>query len=125
MQQELSDAIKIIVEKQATDSPVYTFVKDLKPPTVAAAEMAAAREAAPPSSRAPANNPTISVLMQQAEEALEKNNFIVAKALFADLHAKMPNEISVVHKLALATYKSDLPTRKDALEEAFNLLAGL
>ena len=41
----------------------------------------------------PADNPTLSILMQQAEDALEKNNFIVAKALFADLHEKMPNDL--------------------------------
>ena len=43
---------------------------------------------------------------------------MVAKALFADLHTKMPNEISIVHKLALATYKAKLPAEKEALEEA-------
>ena len=37
----------------------------------------------------------------------------------------MPNDISVVQKLALATYKSKLPTEKEALEEARKLLDGL
>jgi hypothetical protein len=45
--------------------------------------------------------------------------------LFADLHERMPNEVSVVHKLTLATYKAKLPTEKEALEKARELLEGL
>jgi hypothetical protein len=43
MKQELSEAMKIISEKETDDSPVYTFIKDLKPPmlTVAAETIAA------------------------------------------------------------------------------------
>jgi hypothetical protein len=37
----------------------------------------------------------------------------------------MPNEVSVVHKLTLATYKAKLPTEKEALEKARELLEGL
>jgi tetratricopeptide (TPR) repeat protein len=37
----------------------------------------------------------------------------------------MPNDISVVHRLALATYKAALPTEKEALEEADKLLEQL
>jgi hypothetical protein len=131
MQNELSEAMKIISEKQMDDSPVYTFIKDLKPPMVAAA-IASAAAALPFQAQAlldPAagstSNPTLSVLTGQAEKFLEEGNFMVAKALFADLHTKMPNEISIVHKLALATYKAKLPAEKEALEEARKLLEGL
>jgi hypothetical protein len=31
MKKELSEAMKAILEKQTDDSPVYTFIKDLKP----------------------------------------------------------------------------------------------
>jgi hypothetical protein len=63
--------------------------------------------------------------MLQAEKALEKNDFLVAKALLADLHEKMPNDVYVIHKLTLATYKAKLPTEREALEEARKLLEGL
>jgi tetratricopeptide (TPR) repeat protein len=133
MKKELSEAMKIISERQADDSPVYTFIKDLKPPILAVAEAIAAGAAtlpvqalaAPAPAPGAANNPTLSILVQQAEKALKENKFSVAKALFADLHEKMPNDVSVMHKLALATYKARLPTEKEALEEASNLLAGL
>jgi tetratricopeptide (TPR) repeat protein len=133
MQQDLSVAMKTISEKGADDSPVYTFIKDLKPPILTVAEAIASAAATLPlqSPAAPdiapgsTNNPTLSILMEQAEKALEKNDFIVAKALFADLHEKIPNDVFVVHKLTLATYKAKLPTEKDALEEARQLLEGL
>ena len=133
MKQDLSEAMRIISEKQADDSPVYTFIKDLKPPMMTVAEaIASAAATLPLQPQAPLdiahgskNFPTLSIVLEQAEKALEKNDFIVAKALFADLHEKMPNEISVVHKLTLATYKAKVPTEKEALDEAQKLLEGL
>jgi hypothetical protein len=131
MRAELSEAMKIIAEKKADDSPVYTFLRNLRPPMMAKAEAiavasAALSFAAPPAAPAPqASNPTISILMQQAEEALENNNFIVARALLSDLHGKMPNDVYILQKLALATYKAKLPTEMEALEEARRLLARL
>src|ERR1700758_1981587 len=38
MKQELSEAMKIISQKEADDSPVYAFIKDLQPPTLTVAE---------------------------------------------------------------------------------------
>jgi hypothetical protein len=38
MKQDLSEAMKTISEKEADDSPVYTFIKDLKPPMLTVAE---------------------------------------------------------------------------------------
>jgi hypothetical protein len=133
MKKELADAMQIISERGADDSPVYTFIKNLKPPILAVAEAIAAGAATLPvqalAASAPAlgaaNNPTLSILTEQAEKALQEDKFSVAKALFADLHEKMPNDVSVMHKLALATYKSGLPTEKEALEEASDLLDGL
>ena len=133
MKKELSEAMQIISEREAGDSPVYTFIKDLKPPILAVAQGIAAGAAAfsfqapgaPVPAPAATDNLTLSILMEQAEKALQENKFSVAKALFADLHDKMPNDVSVMHKLALATYKARLPTEKEALEEASNMLAGL
>jgi hypothetical protein len=132
MRKELAEAMRIISETQAADSPVYTFVKDLKPPMLAKAQEIAADAATLPLNRPPSPsptaskaNPTISILVEQAEDALAKDNFIVAKALYADLSVRMPQEVSFAQKLALATYKSKLPTEKDALDEASRLLWGL
>jgi hypothetical protein len=45
--------------------------------------------------------------------------------LFSNLHVHLPNDVDVVHKLTLATYKAKLPTEMKALEDACNLLEGL
>ena len=127
MKKELSEAMRMS-ERKVNDSPVYTFIKDLKPPIVTVAEDILASEATFPLPAPTASAPAPAVansLMQQAQKALQENEFSVAKALFADLHKEMPNDLSVIHKLALATFKARLPTEKEALEEAFNLLAGL
>lgn len=133
MKTELSEAMKAILEKQIDDSPVYTFIKDLKPPMLTVAEAVASAAATLPLQSMTAfsyspgskDGPTLSVLVQEAEKALQENNFIVAKALFADLHKKMPSEISFVQKLTLATYKAELPSKVEALKEARHLLEGL
>jgi hypothetical protein len=122
MRSELAVAMKTIAETKSADSPVYTFVKNLMPPVIQAAAAAVVAAVSPP---APAGNPTISVLMAQAEQALETNSFIVAKALFTELHRMMPDELWVTHKLVLATYKSTPANEQAALEEASDLLAGL
>ncbi len=41
------------------------------------------------------------------------------------VHTMMPNDVFVVQKLALATYKSNLPTPVDALNEASQMLEAL
>ena len=132
MRQELSAAMTLIAANATNDSPVYTFVKNLMPPALKALAAAVAPlPAAAPAAAAARSlsdadpSPTISVLMQQAEDALDRNNFIVAKALLTELRKMMPNELWVTHKLVLATYKAKVPSELDALTEACNLLDGL
>ena len=125
--------MKIISNNATDDSPVYTFVKDLKPPMLTVAQAIASAAATLPLqtgsifdlAAGSTGNPTLSVLMQQAEKALQKENFIEAKTLYASLHEKVPNDVSVVHKLTLATYKAKIPTEMEALKEARQLLDGL
>ena len=109
---------------------MHTFVKNLTPPVIGGGS--GDREVVSPpaavhrvGTAAPASNPTISVLMGQAEQAIESNNSIVAKALLTELRRMMPDESWVTHKLVLATYKSKLPTEQAALQEACDLLDGL
>lgn len=99
MQKELRQAIEWVAKRPSDDSPVYTFLKGLKPPAI---EDSFTPPSPPPD---PANNPTVSVLMDQANAALDKSDFATAKALFAAVRAIMPADPYVAQKLALATYK--------------------
>src|SRR5581483_9826338 len=128
MQGELKEAIRIIAAKPVDDSPVYTFLKDLKPPMRAVAEDIA-KQAAASAASAPendsANNQTVSVLMAQAQTALESSDFITAKSLLLVVKGILPNDPYVAQKLALATYRSRLPNPQQAMEDARGILADL
>ncbi|MGA7410267.1 MAG: TRAFs-binding domain-containing protein [Bryobacteraceae bacterium] len=124
MRGELEAAIKTVGAQAACDSPVYTFLKDLRPPAIAKAEAQRAALATTPEAQAAAQ-PTVRALMDQVEAAFERSDFATAKSLLTVVRTMMPNDVFVTQKLALATYKSKLPTRVDALNEACQMLEAL
>jgi hypothetical protein len=63
--------------------------------------------------------------MDQVETALAGSDFVTAKTLLTVVRSMMPNDVFVIQKFALATYKSKLPTPVDALNEAAQVLEGL
>jgi tetratricopeptide (TPR) repeat protein len=147
--EELSEAIKAVLAQPRTDSPVYTFLPNLQPPQAGAAAAVMVRGAGEgvrvrsitPAEPAPAPGaipepapgaPIVGQLLAQAEAAIGRSDFITAKALFGELRRMKPadqpwtaNDTSLVQRLALATYKSKLPTPEKALEEAVELLGQL
>jgi MAP3K TRAFs-binding domain len=122
-------------EPRQKDSPVYTFLHGLRPPSLNEAAQAEAvqdeaKQAAP--GTPPVTEATHSALMQQADEAQRRGDFAAAKALLSSLRAMGgtadPNRVAdpyVIQRLALATYKSKQPTPQQALEEARALLVTL
>ena len=148
---ELTGAIKDILAKEPElrrDSPVYTFLKNLAPPSIrqqAAAARTAAEGAAAPSS-APAQPETAdkagataySEMMRQVDEAQKKAKWLKAKTLLESMResrkakiAERPEEQQtakledpyLLQRLALATYKSKDPSAEEALMEARGLLS--
>lgn len=121
---ELKQALKVILENQANDSPVYEFLNGLTPPALA--EMVAAQAAQTPQTAAPsAGDVTLGMLMQQADEAQKAGDFGRAKSMLTAARALKPDEAYIVQRLALITYKSKQPTPRQALEEARALLETL
>src|SRR5580692_4057931 len=99
MRDELKKAIVVVGAQAACDSPVYTFLKDLRPPAVARAE--AERAALANSSGAEtAPQPTVRVLMDEVETAFARSDFITAKSLLTVVRSMMPNEVFVIQRLA-------------------------
>jgi hypothetical protein len=123
MRGELQKAIKIVGDQAACDSPVYTFLRDLRPPALARAE--AERAFAAGSQTDSASQPTIRALMDQADAAFDKSDFVTAKSLLAVVRTMMPMDNYVAQRLALATYKSKLPSPQEALNEAAAVLETL
>lgn len=124
MRTELRDAIKIVGSQEACDSPVYTFLHDLRPPAFAKDEAVRAMASNGPPNESP-SLPTIRTLMDQAEAALKASDFVTAKSLFAVVRSMMPMDNYIAQRLALATYKSELPTSEAALNEAASILESL
>ena len=152
----LTQAISAIIKKtpRAEDSPVYTFVKGLNPPSIAAAVEAAvqtamaagnvadtiraAARAGDTADKHPESDPlasiasTHSLLMEQVEEAEKKSDFITAKTLLSLARGRMKTEATakqedpdILRRLARATYMSKHPTEEAALKDARELLAPL
>lgn len=129
MQDELRKAMEIIAAQPTDDSPVYTFIRNLRPPRIEEEKaenpaLAAAMAAPMPPAPGP-ENPTMSVLMNNAEAAIAKGDFLTAKSLLGIVRTMMPTEAHVVQRLALATYKSKQPDAATAAHEACNILKEL
>jgi tetratricopeptide repeat protein len=124
MRGELQTAIKVVGAQASCDSPVYTFLRSLRPPALAKeeAERALSTDGA---QTEPASQPTIRALMDKAEAAFNSSDFVTAKSLLAVVRTMLPMDNYVAQRLALATYKSKLPTPEAALNEAASILESL
>ncbi len=120
------------------DSPVYTFVSNLIPPSIREQinniidTAKGTVDAIAQTDTDDSANKTLSILCSEAEDDLKNKNFLQAKTLFAAAlemgkanKAKLLNNDSyVIQRLALCTFQSD-PDSVDALKEALNLLTEL
>ena len=116
---ELTAALEMLVARTETDSPVYSSLAGLRPPILEALAQHAA--AAPDPS---ATDETLSSLTQRAEAAIQAGEFQRAKALFFTAR-ELRHDDYLTQQLALATYKSGVPTELEALHEARTILKGL
>jgi hypothetical protein len=152
-QRQLTEAVTEVFNKEPRqkDSPVYTFLNNLNPPAIAAAVQEAIQNAVGAGGHSSEADNKISdeqnkasgqedegitqnhsLLMQQVEDAQLDGNFLKAKSLLEVIRQMMkmqcpmkPEDPYIIQRLALATYKSEFPTEKDALLEARDLLAAL
>jgi hypothetical protein len=146
----LGDTLEAVLRDQGTDSPVYTFLNQLTPPSLdeqatravtdAAKALNEAGEAvaeAAPALRAPEPGPedaTLASLVEQGEQAIRSDQFDAAKTMFAaalQLGRNRPDGGAIMHdpylrqRLVLATYKAKQPDEVAALNKALEELAPL
>jgi hypothetical protein len=131
----LKSAILTILDNPKNDSPVYTFFTDLEPPMRKIIAQAVARTAPAASFAGPAapaqagaaegSTQTMSELVKQADAAMSASDFITAKSLLKVVRSMAPKDPFIAQKLALATYKSGIPTPLEALQEAAGILSEL
>ncbi len=127
MKTELTEAIRTILQKPEKDSPVYAFFSDLDPPTRRKIEAAVAQSspAAMATAASDASNPTMRVLMDQANAAISNTDFETAKTLLNLVRPMAPSDPYVLQRLAFATFKSKQPDELHALQAAGLILADL
>jgi MAP3K TRAFs-binding domain len=145
----LGDTLDAVLSQEKTDSPVYTYLNDLAPPSFRArvekaqakveqAVQQAVEQVGQAIAEAKAVAPvgtstTLATLMEQGEDAIKAGEFITARELFA-LAVRLYKDsaggnLPVMHedpyllqRLALATYKAKQPDEISALNAAMELL---
>lgn len=123
--EELTKAIKKLVDDNEVDSPVHTFLPSLrsKPGEDADTQPGVVSPAAPVA----AEDQTVTILMKMFRDAraAAKPNWAGAKFALEQLKLKMPADPFITQQLALATYKGKQPDYKTALVEAKTILSEL
>jgi tetratricopeptide repeat protein len=112
MRAQLGELIKVRMARPEVDSPVYSFLPGLQPPTLQAA--AEPREAS-----------EVEALTKTMQEAMTAAKWTDAMAIGQRLVLLAPSDPSPVRQLALATYKSRQPDAASALAAAKSILAEL
>lgn len=114
----LKNKIKKILTTRNTDSPVYTFLPKLKPPSFNNLEIEKMKKQAE-------KIPSLSVLINDGDKLKDKGDYKTAKQIYEAALAYDLNNVSIIQKIALVTYKLGKPTKVKALKEADSILSQL
>lgn len=106
----------IASENQETDSPVYTFLPNIKPPKWDEKECKEILESIRK------KEDSIAMHRQRAEKFKQESDFVKAVAEWNKLHELLPGNDYVIQQLALAEYKSKKPNETMALQNALKTI---
>jgi hypothetical protein len=136
----LDQALQQVLDSQQpdTDSPVYTFLKELAPPSLRETVLMAAPQqngvSRGAAAAAPETGKALSLIIEEGEQAIDESNFDLAKERFEsalNIGQKSKDQLSCVNdsyliqRLAMATYKTQKPDKITALHDALALLGKL
>lgn len=127
MRKLLVTALTTILAAPKDDSPVYSFFTDLTPPIRKQIQKSVAQSAPGAARLVAAGTPdqTANDLMSRAEKARQQSDFATAVSLLTAVRLMAPNDPFIIQRLALATYKSQLPDPLQALRKAQSILSDL
>jgi hypothetical protein len=114
----LTKQVKKFIVEPEVDSPIYTLIPNLIPPSFTEDEIDDIKESIDKSH-------STHDLVELAEQKKNEKKFEVAKDLLKDALVNKPNDSFIIQRLALTTYKSKSPTEKEALIEAKGYLEQL
>ena len=134
-QKELGETIDNVEQTKETDSPVYTFLTGLRAPEMQEIIDAAIADTKSKADQTASSNDvtkqTLSYMIAEAESALKKKQFGLAKGLFQTALTLSNNKCEpqfvvndpyLVQRLALCTYKTKDPDYVTSLKNALELL---
>ena len=114
---ELKKTVIDVLKTARKDSPVYTFLPDLIPPKI--------YQQIENVIDTPKIDPTLSELIDNAEDAKNKMEYWVAGQLYKVCLKFEPQNIFLRQRLALVTYKLEKPTPQKALLDAEKIIKEL
>lgn len=103
-------------ESAKIDSPFYTYLPGIKPPTIDENEYRTIVK------EAIQKDNTISKLVKKAEELKNKSKFEEAVKIWGKLHEIIPKNEYIIQQLAFAIYKSKKPNKRMALWNALKII---
>lgn len=125
----LGNVIQTVLDKTQADSPVYTYLNSLIPPKLQEQIEKAMVESEKPE-KAPEIGKALSLIIQEAEDAIDTKEFAKAKNLFQTAAMLSTansgqNDTYLTHRLAFTTYKAAEPDLVTALYESLGLLKSI
>lgn len=111
---ELVSVISEVLMTQQVDSPIYTYLSELRPPSWEDSSMDDRKQGE--------EGERLSDILSAGIIALDEDDFMKAKTLFGLASQIDKGNVYVIQKLALATYKSKAPSQIESLNEALEIL---
>ncbi|GAA0881191.1 hypothetical protein GCM10009119_41610 [Algoriphagus jejuensis] len=125
----LGNVIQTVLDKTEADSPVYTYLHALIPPQLQKQIERAVTESVK-TEPAPEIGKALSLIIQEAEDAIETKEFAKAKNLFQTAALLSTSnsgqkDTYLTHRLAFTTYKAAQPDLVTSLYESLALLKSI
>jgi hypothetical protein len=125
----LGHVIQTVLDKEESDSPVYTYLQSLIPPKLQEQIEKAVHDSVK-SEPAPEIGKALSLIIEEAEDAIEIKDFAKAKSLFqtAEILSRSHSgqkDHYLIHRLAFTTYKAAIPDLVTSLYESLGLLRSI
>jgi len=114
----LKKQIQASNENPKIDSPIYTFIPNLNPPSFSKSEVDEIKESID-------KFHSTADLLEEAERLKNKKEYVEAIKILKDALKNNPKDSFIIQRLSLTTYKSKLPNELDSLKEAERILQQL
>lgn len=116
--EHLKSQVNSFITTPKIDSPIYTYIPNLRPPTFNEDEIEEIKDSI-------SKSHSTSDLVELAERKKNEGKFEMAKDLLRDALKNSPNDSFIIQRLALTTYKSKEPSEIESLNEALDCLSPL